>query len=59
MRRLLPQLRGYLSSAGAILGAETLEETLHRVGRRLEFDERETGRSFAGLLCEKRLAMGL
>jgi hypothetical protein len=57
MRRLLPQLRGYLASAGAILGAETLEETMHRVGRRLALDEQETGMSFAGRLREKRLAV--
>jgi hypothetical protein len=57
MRRLLPQLRGYLASAGAILGAESLEETMHRVGRRLALDELETGLSFAGRLREKRLAV--
>ena len=58
LRRLLPQLRGYLASAGALLGAESLEETLHRVGRHLAVDEVDTGVLFGSRITEKRLAMG-
>jgi hypothetical protein len=59
VRRLLPALRGYLSSAGALLGATTLDETLHRVGRHLLLDEEESGIPFSARLSEKRLTLGL
>jgi len=58
LRRLLPQLRGYLASTGAVLGAESLEDALYRVGRHLALDELESGIPFSTRLAEKRLAMG-
>lgn len=54
MRHLLPGLRGYLASVGALLGCQTLDETLHRVGRVLQLDEDQSGVAFAGRLAEKR-----
>ncbi|GAA2089333.1 hypothetical protein IDH50_15905 [Aeromicrobium tamlense] len=54
IRRLLPQLQGYLSSAGALLNATTREETLHRVGRLLEAEAERTGISFEQRLAGKR-----
>jgi len=59
IRRMLPALRGYLSSAGALLGAKSLEETLHRVGRVVALDEDESGVAFVDRLREKHLALGL
>jgi hypothetical protein len=59
IRRMLPSLRGYLSSAGAVLGARTLEDTLHRVGRVLASDEDESGIAFVDRLREKHVALGL
>ncbi len=59
IRRLLPALRGYLASAGALLGAATLEDTLHRVSRLLVRDEQLSGVMFADRILEKRIARGL
>jgi hypothetical protein len=59
LRKLLPHLRGYLASAGALLGAENLEETMQSVARVLAHDEASSGVSFAGRLAEKRIALGL
>ena len=59
MRRMLPALRGYLSSAGALLGAQSLEETLHRVGRVIAVDEERSGVPFASRISAKRIALGL
>jgi hypothetical protein len=59
IRRLLPALRGYLSSAGALLVAESLEETLHRVGRLISADAEKSGVSFASRIVAKRIALGL
>jgi hypothetical protein len=59
VRRLLPALRGYLASAGALLGATTLDETLHRVGRRLQLDEQASGIAFSSRLAEKHVQLGL
>ena len=57
LRRIMPALRGYLARAGVLLGAETLDETLRRVGRHVALDELETGRPFTALLADKRLAV--
>ena len=54
IRRLLPQLRGYLASAGAHLDAQSLDETLHRVGRLIVREEDDSGVPFASLLAAKR-----
>lgn len=59
VRRMLPALRGYLSSAGALLGARSLEETLHRVGRVVALDEDECGVAFIDRLRDKHVALGL
>lgn len=59
LRQLLPFLRGYLSQAGALLGAKTLDETLERVKGVLEFDEARTGATFAARLRDKRTKLGL
>ncbi|MCW2753746.1 MAG: hypothetical protein JWQ32_1157 [Marmoricola sp.] len=59
MRRLLPALRGYLASAGAHLGASTLDETLHRVERLLTVDEQQTGMPFVARLLQKRFELGI
>lgn len=58
MRRLLPALRGYLAAAGVHLGAASLDETLHRVGRVLANDEEQSGMAFITRLREKRIEMG-
>lgn len=57
IRKLLPQLRGYVASAGALMGAETLDEAMHRVGRILALDEQESGHPFSHRLASKRLAV--
>lgn len=59
IRRLLPALRGYLSSAGALVGARSLEETLHRVSRLIAADADRSGVSFASRIAAKRIALGL
>jgi hypothetical protein len=59
MRRLLPPLRGYLANAGAVVGATSLDETLHRVGRIISDDAERTGVSFEQRLAEKSAALGL
>ena len=59
IRRILPGLRGYLTSAGALLGTKNLEETMVRVGRLLADDEEHSGIGFAGRLRDKRLSLGL
>lgn len=58
MRQLLPGLQGYVASAGAILGASTLDETVARVGRTLALEEQRTGISFAARLSAKRAELG-
>lgn len=55
LRQLLPQLRGYLASTGALIGAESLDDTLHGVARIIRRDEDESGVSFASRLAAKRL----
>jgi hypothetical protein len=59
IRRLLPGLRGYLTSAGALLGATSREEMLARAGRLLAEDEERTGITIAQRLRDKRLRLGL
>jgi hypothetical protein len=59
IRRLLPALRGYLSSAGALLGAQTLEDTLHGVNRLIADDAEKTDVSFASRIAAKHIALGL
>jgi hypothetical protein len=59
IRRILPGLRGYLTSAGALLGSKSLEDTMSRVGRLLADDEEHSGIAFAGRLRDKRLSLGL
>lgn len=58
IRKLLPQLQGYLSSAGALLGAASLSETLSRVERLLTAEEERTGILFSGRLGGKRAELG-
>jgi hypothetical protein len=58
IRRLLPALQGYVSSAGALLGAKTLDEALSRVGRVLLAEEERTGILFSGRLEAKRALLG-
>jgi len=58
MRRLLPALRGYLAAAGVHVGASSLDETLHRVGRVLANDEDQSGIAFISRLREKRIELG-
>lgn len=57
LRAIMPALRGYLGRAGGLLGADSLEETLHRVGRWIALEDAERGRDFVSLLEEKRLAV--
>jgi hypothetical protein len=57
LRQLLPSLRGYMASAGALVGASSLEETLSRVGRALAADEERSGIAFASRVAEKRLEL--
>lgn len=59
MRRLLPALRGYLASAGALRGSRTLDEALVAVGRVIAADEAQSGKLFSARLREKSLALGL
>lgn len=59
IRRILPGLRGYLTSAGALLGAKSLDETMGRVGRLLVDDEDHSGTAFVSRLRDKRLSLGL
>lgn len=58
IRQLLPQLQGYVASAGAILGASTLDETVARVGRILTLEEQRTGIPFTGRISAKRAELG-
>lgn len=57
LRQLLPSLRGYMASAGALVGASSLEQTLSRVGRALAADEERSGIAFASRLAEKSLEL--
>lgn len=59
LRRILPGMRGYIASAGALLGARSLEETVGRVGRLLAEDEDRSGITFTSRLRDKRLSLGL
>ena len=59
MRRLKPLLRGCLSSAGALLNAHSLEETLAGVQRVIASDEAESGITFGSRIQGKRRALGL
>ncbi|MGB8649931.1 MAG: hypothetical protein WCD35_04635 [Mycobacteriales bacterium] len=59
VRRLLPYVRGYLSSVGAHLATESLDDTLRRLGRLLAEDEEHTGVPFVARLQDKRAKLGL
>jgi hypothetical protein len=54
IRRILPGLRGYLASAGAFTGSETLEDSALAAVRLLRADEEESGVPFAGRVEDKR-----
>ncbi|GAA0190926.1 hypothetical protein GCM10008944_03760 [Cytobacillus oceanisediminis] len=59
MRKLLPALRGYLASAGAIVGAATLDETLSRVGRIVARDAEDSAIPFEQRLGWKAEQLGI
>ncbi|WP_229053524.1 hypothetical protein [Aeromicrobium sp. Leaf350] len=59
IRQLLPALQGYLTSAGALLGAGSLEDTMSRVRRLLALEEDRTGIAFGDRLSRKALELGL
>jgi hypothetical protein len=56
---LLPGLRGYLSSMGALFGSKDLDSSIKSVQRLLALDENRSGISMVERLQEKRLRFGL
>jgi hypothetical protein len=56
---LLPGLRGYMSSMGAMFGANDLDTTMKSVQRLLERDEIRSGQPMSARLQQKRLRFGL
>jgi hypothetical protein len=56
---LLPGLRGYMSSMGAMFGAKDLDMTMKSVERLLARDETRSGQSMSDRLHQKRLRFGL
>jgi hypothetical protein len=59
IRKLLPALQGYLVSAGTLLGADSLDSTLARVGRLLQLEEERTGMTFDDRLSSRSVELGL
>lgn len=53
LRKLLPAIRGYLSTVGAVLGESSLERVVARVISDLRSDERKSGVSFESLVESK------
>jgi hypothetical protein len=54
LRRILPALRGYAASCGALLGTEDLENTLGGLRELLLLDEERTGYPFSLRIQQKR-----
>lgn len=59
VRQLLPALQGYVASVGALLGAETLEDALCRIGRRITLEADRTGIAFEDRLARRALELGV